>query len=135
MKPHFHLVPGNVEESHLSRHHILPNFGTVWHFHPELEFHYIIRGEGIRLVGDNVSAFGPGELLLLGQDLPHMWRCNEEYFRSDPEIKAEAIVIHFASHFAGRDFLRKAEAEPILKLYEKARKGLVIHGTAKKNIL
>ena len=64
MKPHFHLVPRNSQYTYLSRRHTLPNFGTVWHYHPELELHYIIRGEGVRFVGENISNFNAGELLL-----------------------------------------------------------------------
>lgn len=135
MKPLFHMVPGNIQASYLSRHHILPNLGTVWHYHPELEFHYIIRGEGVRFVGDNISDFYPGEMLFLGQNLPHMWRCNETYFKNDPNIRAEAIVVHFLPDFLGQDFFRKPEAEKILKLYEKAKTGLVIEGETKYRLL
>ncbi|MDQ8006062.1 MAG: AraC family transcriptional regulator [Pedobacter sp.] len=135
MKPKFHLVPGNMQASYLSRQHVLPNFGTVWHYHPELEFHYIIRGEGVRFVGDNISSFEAGEMLLLGENIPHMWRCNEEYFQNNPNITAEAIVIHFLPEFLGKDFLNKPEAEQILVLFERAKKGLVITGATKKKLL
>lgn len=135
MKPIFHMVPGNLQASYLSRHHILPNFGTVWHYHPELEFHYIIRGEGVRFVGDNISNFNAGEMLFLGQNLPHMWRCNEEYFQNNPNVSAEAIVVHFLPDFVGQDFLKKPELDKILKLYERAENGLVIEGNTKMRLL
>ena len=135
MKPHFHIVPRDVQSAHLSRHHILPNFGTVWHYHPELEFHYIVRGEGVRFVGDNISNFNEGELLLLGEGLPHMWRCNEAYFRRDPSITAEAVVVQFLPDFLGKDFLEMREAGPLLNVYDKARLGLVIYGHTKEKIV
>jgi AraC-like DNA-binding protein len=135
MKPHFHLIPRNLENAYLTRHHIVPNLGTVWHYHPELELHYIIRGKGVRFVGDNISNFDVGELLLLGENLPHMWRCTEEYFRKDPSIQAEAIVVQFLPDFIGQDFLQKWESEPILRLYEKAKIGLVVTGDTKKQII
>jgi AraC-like DNA-binding protein len=135
MKPHFYLVPRDVLSSHLSRHHTLPNFGTVWHYHPELELHYIVRGEGVRFVGDNVSNFNSGELLLLGENLPHMWRCNEQYFQRDPEITAEAVVVQFLPDFMGKDFLKMSESTAILNLYEKAKAGLVITGPTKEKII
>lgn len=135
MKPQFHLVPRDVQSSHLSRHHTLPNFGTVWHFHPELELHYIIRGEGVRFVGDNISNFNAGELLLLGENLPHMWRCNEQYFRCDPNITAEAVVVQFLPDFVGGDFLNRQEAASILNVYEKAKTGLVITGQTRERVV
>lgn len=135
MKPHFHIVPRDIRSAHLSRHHILPNFGTVWHYHPELEFHYIIRGEGVRFVGDNISNFNEGELLLLGEGLPHMWRCNEAYFRRDPSVSAEAVVVQFLPDFLGRDFLGMPEGASLLKVYEKARMGMVIYGSTREKIV
>jgi len=135
MKPHFHLVPRFSQYGYLSRQHTLPNFGTVWHYHPELELHYIIRGEGVRFVGENISNFNPGELLLLGANLPHMWRCNEKYFKGDHSVTAEAIVVHFLPDFAGADLLEKKEAALIHSLYEKAKFGQEIFGKTKKEIL
>jgi len=135
MKPHFHLVPRQSQFGYLSRRHTLPNFGTVWHYHPEIELHYIIRGEGVRFVGENISNFDAGELLLLGSNLPHMWRCNEQYFKGDPSITAEAIVVHFLPDFAGADLLKKTEAAAILSLYEKAKLGQVVYGETKKKVL
>lgn len=132
MKPHFHLVPRNTEQNYLARQHTLPNFGTIWHYHPELEIHYIIRGEGVRFVGDNISNFYANELLILGENLPHMWRCSEKYFQGKEEITAEAIVVHFLPDFIGKDFLSMPESTAILNLYERAKSGLIIQGRTKE---
>lgn len=128
MKPHFHKVPSNTEQSFSIRHDIKPNFGTVWHYHPELELHYVIRGEGVRFIGDNVSNFSSGEVLLLGENLPHTWRCKEEYFQGNADLQIEAIVMQFRPDCLGSEFLNLGEAFAIRKLYEKAKKGLVIKG-------
>lgn len=135
MKPHFHLVPRNTQYAYLSRQHTLPNFGTVWHYHPELELHYIIRGEGVRFVGDSINNFDAGELLLLGENLPHMWRCNKRYFEGNPNVTAEAVVVQFLSDFMGTDFLDKPETQAILALYERAKSGLVIYGKTKEAVV
>jgi AraC-like DNA-binding protein len=51
-----------------------PVLDINWHFHKEFELIYIIRGLGIRLVGDNLSSFNSGELVMVGPNLPHLWR-------------------------------------------------------------
>ena len=135
MKPHFHLVPRTGEHPYLCRQHTLPNFGTHWHYHPELELHYIIRGEGVRFVGDNISNFNAGELLLLGENLPHMWRCDEKYFSGNTAMTVEAIVVHFLSDFIGKDFIAKREAAPIVALFERAKNGFVVYGNTKKKVV
>lgn len=60
-------------------------------------------------MGDNVSNFEPGELLLLGNDLPHMWRCDEKYFQMDPFVTAEGVVVQFLPDFVGKDFLDETD--------------------------
>ena len=64
-----------------------------------------------------------------------MWRCNEGYFKGDPEVTAEAIVVHFLPDFAGADFLSKPEAAAVHALYEKAKLGQEILGKTKQEIL
>jgi mannose-6-phosphate isomerase-like protein (cupin superfamily) len=71
MKAHFYKVPVNAQDSFSVRHDVKSNFGNIWHYHPELELHYVIRGEGVRFIGDNVSNFSAGEMLLVGENLPH----------------------------------------------------------------
>ncbi|WP_256009873.1 AraC family transcriptional regulator [Desertivirga xinjiangensis] len=135
MKPHFHKVPLKLETSFSIRHDVLANFGTLWHYHPELELHFVKKGEGVRFIGDNISNFSTGEMLLLGENLPHTWRCKDQYFKPDSGLNVEATVIHFLPHCLGNDLLQLPEAYQIPKLYEKAKRGLVIKGETKRKLI
>lgn len=135
MKPHFHKVPITLQRSFNIRHDIKPNFGNIWHYHPELELHYIIKGEGVRFIGDNISNFVPDEMILLGENLPHTWRCKDEYFQNNPEMKTEAMVIHFLPDCLGKHLLGLPEAYLLPKLFEKAKSGMVINGKAKEKLV
>ncbi|WP_028295941.1 AraC family transcriptional regulator [Olivibacter sitiensis] len=134
MKPQFHKVPVPPQTSFSVRHDIQQNFGNIWHYHPELELHYVIRGRGVKFIGDNISNFAHGEILLLGSNLPHMWRCNEEYFDEDAAHEIEAIVVHFSPYFLGKDFLNLPETYLLTKLFEKARKGMVFQGDTREKL-
>ncbi|WP_461102088.1 AraC family transcriptional regulator [Spirosoma koreense] len=128
MKPLFRKVTSKLESSFTVRHNVLPHFKNIWHYHPELELHYIIKGEGVRFIGDKISNFSPGEIVLVGENLPHTWRSNEEYFYNDPELNIEVIVIQFLPDCLGEDLLKLPEAYLIPKLFEKAKSGMVING-------
>jgi AraC-like DNA-binding protein len=52
----------------------LDAFDLAQHRHPHWELTWIERGQGVRFVGDNASAFGAGDLVLLGSELPHTWK-------------------------------------------------------------
>ena len=131
MKPHFHRVPVKSENSFSIRHERESSFGTVWHYHPELELHYLVKGKGVRFIGDDISNFSDGELILLGENLPHTWRA--EAGINNPVV--EVIVLHFLPDCLGSDLLHLPEAYLIPKLYEQAKKGLVISGEAKEQIV
>ncbi len=131
MKPHFHKVPIQLENSFSLRHDIMADFGSVWHYHPELELHLVLKGEGVRFIGDNIRNFSAGEMVLLGENLPHTWRCNNKYSDDKSGSNVEAVVLHFLPHCFGKDFLALPETFLIPKLFEKAKSGLIINGDTK----
>lgn len=134
MKPHFHKVPDILLNSFIIKHDIQPNLGKIWHYHPELELHYVIKGEGLRFIGDRISDFSAGEIILLGENLPHTWRCNEKYYQNNPDYEVETIVIQFLPNCLGKTLLNLPESYLIPTLYENAKKGIVFHGAARENL-
>ena len=134
MKPHFYKVNPAAGESYAAYHLKSRNFGSIWHYHPELELHYTIRGHGMRFIGDNISAFEPGEVILLGENLPHSWQCQQEYYANDPQASVEAVVIQFTPDCMGKDLLCLPEAYLLPQLFEKAKMGMMIQGEAREKL-
>lgn len=134
MKAHFYKVPIEPAKSFIIRFDPKPLTGNLWHYHPELELHYIVKGEGTQYIGDTVSNFSDGQMVFLGQNLPHAWRCKAEYFEENSTLTTATYVLQFNPSCLGTDFLKLPEAQGIPALFEKAKQGLLIDGEAKLKI-
>lgn len=115
---------------HLKENH----FDANWHFHPEYQIFTVLKGTGTRFVGDHVSPFKPGEVIITGPNLPHLWRSDHEYF-DNKEMDAEGIVIYFQENFLGDDFLQKSEMHRIRQLLAKAGRGMEIVGHTRTRVV
>lgn len=102
----------------------VPAFDGRYHFHPELEITLIESSSGRRVVGDSIDPFAPGDLVLLGENLPHQ-------YLSDPashDSVAAAKVIQFRTDLMGDDLLRLPELKQIAALLKESRRGLKFAG-------
>ncbi|PWJ39940.1 helix-turn-helix domain-containing protein [Sediminitomix flava] len=85
-----HITTDKNEKTILFSKLKLPAFTPYWHFHPELELTYIVKGKGLRFVGDHIAPFQEGDLVLLGENLPHQWVSDGE----DDEV--ETYIFQFS---------------------------------------
>lgn len=60
-----------------------PYFYDKLHQHPELQLTWIIKGEGTVIYGDYLGEFVPGDMYLVGSNVPHVFRCKAEYYLSN----------------------------------------------------
>jgi len=134
MKPKLLDRSTNLNQSFGLHHHVYPHFLKVWHYHPELELVFIKKSIGTRFLGDSIKKFQEGDLVLIGENLPHMWQNDPAYFEEDSGLSAEALVIHFNKNFAGADFFKVPELAPIKELLEVAKRGILFKGNIKNEI-
>ena len=99
-----------------------PAFGFHWHYHPEYEITCVKHGRGTRLVGDNVNAFGAGDFVLMGSNLPHTWISDDDFNQSPDQM--EVAVLQFHPGLFAPTVLKLPEMEPIHRLLNKAGKGI-----------
>ncbi len=111
------------------------HFYNKWHFHPEVELTHIAKGSGMRFIGDSIEEFNDGDLVLVGSNLPHVWRNDESYFREDSALRAVAEVIQFLPQCFGKDFFELQETKPIQKLLNRSTRGLKISGATKEKVV
>ena len=100
------------------------------HSHKNYELNFVISGEGRRIVGNDISNFEEGDLVLLGPELPHCWENTEDKELGTPR----SIVIHFYENIISSDFFNIPELEEVQRLLQKANKGIWFKGTKIKKV-
>ncbi|WP_435357172.1 helix-turn-helix domain-containing protein [Emticicia sp. SJ17W-69] len=123
MRAFFEKIPAIEETSFLARRILLSYFDAPLHYHPEYELTLILQGNGKRFVGDSIENFEPGDLVLLGSNLPHFWR-SEKTFYENKEPIAEAIVIQFSIDFVKNIFEKLPECKSIIKMLHLSKSGI-----------
>jgi len=126
MRARFEKLPGSAEPfSAFER--IAAGFPFFWHYHPEYELTLIVSSHGQRLVGDGIADYGPGDLVLLGPNLPHSWRSRP--FQRGSKKQHRAVVVHFRQEFLGERFFALKEMAQVDRLLNRAAYGLAFHHT------
>lgn len=105
-----------------------PNQTPSWHFHPELEIVYIKHGSGKRHIGNHISCYSGGDLILLGPNLPH-YGFTDRLSDSNSEI-----VVQMKEDFLGPDFIKLPEMQSIARLFERSKYGISFYGNTKNEI-
>ena len=114
-----------IEDAKLGSFHVKriqePYLGGNWHFHKEFELIYFLEGQGLRIVGDHISNFKKGELVLVGEWLPHLWR-NEEGI--DKGLNSDFIVLKFPKLLDGVNLFSLPEFSEIRSLLHNSKQGI-----------
>ena len=53
-------------------------FTDYWHYHPEIEITYVVKGEGLAFIGNKIVEFKAGQAFLIGPYLPHNFVASDE---------------------------------------------------------
>ncbi len=97
-------------------------FSWDYHYHPEYEMVFVFHGRGRRHVGNHISYYEDGDLVLMGSNLPHAG------FGYDSTGEYEQIVIQFRYDFLGENFFNRPEMMLIRNLLIRSQQGIQYYG-------
>lgn len=128
MKPQHLKIPNSADQSFSVRKDMMPNINNRWHYHNEIELICFHKGSGTQFVGDHINRFMPGDIVLLGKDLPHYWKYDSSSIKNPDSEEPYSTVVHFYDNFIGEKFLHLPETKQIKNILEKAKRGILIRG-------
>lgn len=126
MKPEYEKIVEPIERSFTVKvvnRSNRPLLSQAWHYHPELEICFTLKSEGRRFVGNQISDYEVGDLVMFGSNLPHG-------FTTD--VYCSQIVVQMTEDFLGQQFLSTPETRSIRSLFLRAGQGLSFHGNTRK---
>ncbi len=127
MKAAVERVSTDAGASFLCRRRLDTRFGFHWHFHAEIELTAILHSRGRRFVGDSIEAYGDGDLVLLGPNLPHTWQSD-----AGRRGRHEAVFCQFPETFLGTEL---PELVGVRRLLQRSSRGLRFTGATQKAVL
>ncbi len=100
-----------------------PVLKGAWHYHPDIEITLTLKGRGKRFVGNDISNYGEGDMVMLGRNLPHCWLTRSQ---------SKQVVIQIPESFYLGSFLKRPEVKEINLLFNKSIKGICFYGNTKE---
>ncbi|CAH2794792.1 MAG: Transcriptional regulator of various polyols utilization, AraC family [uncultured Paraburkholderia sp.] len=121
MQPDLELVAVRRDESFKVWSHGHPYCTVRWHSHPEYEIHLIVATTGKMFVGDHISSYTPGNLVLLGPNLPHNWVSDVP---EGETIAQRNLVVQFGQDFVSNCLESFPEWRQFEAILADSRRGL-----------
>lgn len=92
-------------------------YGTL-HRHEEIQISFILEGEGVLLVGDSINSYSSGDVIVIGSNVPHVFRSKE-----DKTTPAHMISIFFTEASFGIDFFKTEELKSLQSFFRRSENG------------
>jgi len=129
-KPVLEVIQTPLERTFRVYAHDYPFAYSGWHHHPEYELHLIRRSRGHFYVGTYAGEFGPGNLVMTGPNLPHMWVSGANDRDEDGRIVGRDLVLQLSAGFAERCVAGFADCAGLAGLLEASRAGIEFSAAA-----
>ncbi|MBT1711545.1 AraC family transcriptional regulator [Fulvivirgaceae bacterium PWU5] len=127
-------IPKTSQESFRLQEDHEVHFYDNLHQHPEIQLTLILESDGKVIVGDFIGAFKPGDIFLIGPNLPHVFRNDRKYYDDQREGQAHSLSLFFEWKTFGETFLSMPEMAHLNELAKSSERGLLIQEPIKSRV-
>lgn len=128
IKPTREIVNSEVNTSFVLTHYVNPYFEAPFHFHPEYELILIEEGDGVSYVGDSVRKMKPGDFMLIGSNLAHLWLSDDRFYMPGCTERCHSIYAQFSPSVLPENLSSIPEFHQIDRLLRESNRGLLFTG-------
>jgi AraC-like DNA-binding protein len=123
--PRREVIPPHPQQSVRVLTHDFPSEICGWGWHPEYEIHLITKTHGSFIAGDHIGTFAPGQVTIMGPDLPHDWVSD-----LDPGQVAvdRDAVIQFTDEWIHGCMELIPELSEVAEMLQRASRGIAFSG-------
>lgn len=103
------------------------SFYEFLHQHEEFQISLIKQGQGALIVGDRVGFYNPGDVIVLGGNLPHVFKSNTVLNQ-----KSHMLSVFFTETSFGNGFFETEELKSLKSFFKKAENGFKVSSPSEK---
>jgi AraC-like DNA-binding protein len=100
------------------------HFSYPLHFHSEYEIIYIKESSGTRFVGNNITKYEAGDIILIGSNLPHFLKSDEIYHSGNNDLRVKGTIIQFEKDFMYYAVNNYPHFIKIKNLFQESQRGI-----------
>ena len=105
----------------------------VWHFHPEIDILLTLKDSGNYIIGDYMGPLHPGNLVMIGPNLPHAFM---PFTEDEGNVNNPAMIcLQFSPESLGMDLMEKPEMTSVKNLFNRSKYGLEILGETRNQAI
>lgn len=124
-------IPRSQGEPIMLQHDREPHIYNTLHQHPELQLMLIKESSGTAVIGGYIGEFHPGDVFVIGSNVPHVFRNDEAYYQGDAGLRAEVVYVFLDDSLPKSFILNFAEVE---EMFTMARQGIRLKGGLREEV-
>lgn len=128
-------IPKSQREFVRHQHDRGRHFYDKLHQHPQLQLTVILEGKGQFLSGDYVGRFQEGDVFFLGENAPHVFRSDPEYFEEASSLSSSGDTVFFDFAAFGKALGDLEELESLRKFGDFSGLCFQVFGESKSRII
>lgn len=110
------------------------HFYDKLHQHPQWQLTLIKSGKGQFLSGDYVGRFQAGDLFLVGENVPHVFRSDPEYFEGKSHLSSFGQTVFFDFQALGNALVEIEDLQELRRFQERAGTCFRVGGRSRESI-